>query len=170
MLRTLRIRYDPVQDRLVLGLVLVTGDGEHIYALALTRRLWMLFRAKLQRMVDLSAGAPAELTPGARQSLSAAYHQAMAAQVPVRTEAPPQAERPEPDLVLDVRCGRRRSDARWSLGFVRQGHPELTLVLTDKTLHAMFDALLRRESATDWGLTELPAHCKQPLAQPGVLH
>ena len=172
MLRNIRIRYDPEEDRLILGLAVVEHDVAREHTLSVTRRVWLRARQDLQAMLDLSAEAPAQMDPSHRQMLSTAHHQAMAAQVPMHAEAAlPQAPLAWPDLVLAVECGRRRDDRKWVLTFKLKGKEDLRLVLTDRTMHAMVGGLFRRESVTGWNLPALPAATpQQPPEQPARLH
>lgn len=169
MLNQLRIRYDPREDRLILGLVVESGDGDGGNAsestLALTRRVWMRWRQDLQAMLDLSAEVPEAADAPTRRALSAAHHQAQAAQQPVRAEPASASSDRSPgaaaaasaaDLVTAVRSGRRKSDRRWVLTFAIQGKPDLSLVLSTRTLHALVGALIKREAVTGWGLAPLP--------------
>ncbi len=159
MLRSLRIRYDPTQDRLILGLDLERDGVAFRHALSLTRRLWRRARLDLQAMLDLSAAVPAMVDGAARQALSAANHQTMAALTPTRVARSGRSDAPaqQPDLVVGLTCGRRRRDSRWALTFKLEGKDDLTLVLGDRGLHAMAGALIDRESATGWDLPALPA-------------
>lgn len=171
MLRNIRIGYDTDEDRLVLGLVVGDAEAPQQHWLHLTRRTWAQARHDLQAVLDLSADLPERLDPAERRSLSAAHHQAVAALAPTRTEP---AELPGPDvqpvLVLGLRCGRRRSDRRWVLSFRLRDKPELSLLLTDPTVHALARALLKREALTGWGLPPLAAASEQPAGKPAALH
>lgn len=168
MLLNISVRYDPLEDRLLLRLTLRV-DGQPVeHWLHLTRRICIALRRDLQAMVDLSAELPERLDKGARAVVSAAHHQAVSSQVPTRTEAADEAPAPEqpPALVTKVVCGRRRADARWVVQFERRGQPPLALVLSNPTLHALVDALSRRVAVAHWALPELPLERTAP--QPGV--
>lgn len=160
MLRQIKVRYDALEDRLLLSLAL---DAQ-THHLLLTRRVWIRARVALQKLLDLSAEAPANLPQTVQRSLSAAHHQAVAAQTPAELErsAPPGAPA-DAVLVTALQLGQRKATAgastprRWVLQFELHQRPELTLVLQDKTLHALVGALLHREQSTQWGLPALPA-------------
>ena len=111
-------------------------------------------------MVDVSAQAPERLDPVAKAAVSSAHHQAMSSQVP-QVVAPRPALTPQSDqapaLVTRVMCGRRRSDRRWVLKFERHKLPEMTLILSTPTLHALVDAVSRRIQATAWNLPVMPS-------------
>ena len=163
MLRQIKVRYDALEDRLQLSLAL---DAQ-THHLLLTRRVWMRARIALQRLLDLSAEAPANLPQAVQRSLSAAHHQAVAAQTPAELEpsAPPGAPA-DAALVTALQLGQRKASAggsrerRWVLQFELHQRPGLTLVLNDKTLHALVGALLQREETTQWGLPALPARAE----------
>lgn len=168
MLQNISVRYDPVEDRLLLRLTLRV-DGQPVeHWLHLTRRLCISLRQDLQAMVDLSADLPERLDRGARAVVSAAHHQAVASQVPTRTEAAADAPTPAdpPVLVTQVVCGRRRGDGRWVVQFHRRGLAPLALVLSNPTLHALVDALSRRVAVAQWALPALPLERTAP--QPGT--
>lgn len=171
MLRNIRIGYDTDEDRLVLCLEVGDADTIQRHWLHVTRRTWAQTRHELQAVLDLTAGLSATLKPAERRALSVLRHQAVAAMVPTRSEP---AEIPDldvrPVLVLGVQCGRRRSDWRWVLRFRLRDKPELCLVLTDQTVHALARALLKREAVSGWGLAPLAAASVPPPITPVALH
>lgn len=168
MLRQIRVRYDPLEDRLLLTFEV----GEQAHHLLLTRRVWARTRLALQQLLDLSAQAPVGLPATLRSSLSAANHQAMAALTPAAREAvaahgaPPGAA-----LVTGIGFGERRprpgaaGQSAWILRFDLHGQPGLRLDVNDKTLHALVGVLLQREETARWGLPALPARSAQ-MAEP----
>ena len=164
MLKNLSLRFDPVEDRLTLRLVLQPpGEGapaEHW--LHITRRVCAVWRQDLQAMVDRSAEAPAASAPPAKAALSRAHHQAMASQATVRIEPAASAPAPEqaPDLVTQITCGHRRSDGKWVIRFERRNLPSLSLLLSAQTLHALVDSVSRRIASAGWGLNTLPHETK----------
>lgn len=171
MLQNISVRYDPIEDRLVLRLALRTPEGPQEHGLLLTRRLCAVWRQDLQAMVDLSADLPARLDKTAKAVVSAAHHQAVASQVPVRTEpAPPPEQRPtDAHLVTHITCGRRRNDGRWVVKFDLRQRPPLALVLSTPTLHALVDALSRRVQIAGWALPSIASEKQvpdRPPAQP----
>ncbi len=161
MLKQIRVRYDPLEDRLLLSLEV----DRQIHHLLLTRRIWARARQALQKLLDISAQAPVELPPALRRNLSAANHQATAALTPTEREpvqihgAPPGAV-----LVTGLQFGQRTpktpgalAQRTWILQFKVQGGPGLRLSVNDKTLHALVGALLQREETAQWALPPLPA-------------
>lgn len=160
MLQNISVRFDPVEDRLVLRLVLkAEGQAPQEHWLHLTRRLWTGWRQDLQAMVDLSAQAPERLDPAAKASISKGHHEAMTRQASVRTgpaATPALTLQAGPVLVTKIVCGRRRTDGRWLISFERRRLPALGLVLSGQTLHGLVDALTRRVQAADWGLAPMP--------------
>jgi len=160
MLRQIRVRYDALEDRLQLTL---TTDAQ-THHLLLTRRVWTRARVALQRLLDLSAETPASLPRSVRESISAAHHQALAAQTPSAREPVETLGAPaDAALVTEMRLGRRKAAAgaeaqrAWVIEFGLHQRPEVKLVLNDKTLHALVGALLQREENAQWALPALPA-------------
>lgn len=156
--RRLSVRYDAVEDRLVV-LISRTDAGRRVgTALGITRRVWLGLRNNLQSMLDQSVALPPTMDPAVRQVVSTAHHRSLAATLPIRSErASPSPDDPPVDLVLGVRCGRRRNDRRWVLTFKLKSKPDFPLVLNDLGLHALASALFRREAVTGWNLPPLPA-------------
>ncbi|MBI5259526.1 MAG: hypothetical protein HY855_23695 [Burkholderiales bacterium] len=171
MLQNISVRYDPVEDRLMLRLSLKTDAGLEEHWLQITRRVCAAWRQDLQAMVDLSAELPPRLDKAAKAVVSAAHHQVMASQVPTRTEPAPRPDESAPvaaHLVTRVVCGRRRNDGRWVLKFELRGRAPLALVLSNPTLHALVDALSRRVQVAGWSLpataSEAPAAHRPPAS------
>jgi len=161
MLSQIKVRYDTLEDRLLLSLQM---DGR-MHHLLLTRRVWKRARLALQGLLDRSAETPASLPRSVRDSISAAHHQAVASQTAAVREAAPAAGAPaDAVLVTGLRLGERKPAAEgdgaqrsWVLLFALNGRPDLRLVLKDKTLHALVGALLQREDTAGWALPALPA-------------
>jgi hypothetical protein len=173
MLEQLRIGYDPEEDRLVLQIRTDDPASAEGHTLALTRRVWLQARQNLGAMIEASAEPPARLAAPQRQAVAAIHHQALAATVPMRSEPPKDKLAGMPhELVLSMRCGRRRSDRRWVLGFGLRGKPDLSLVLNDRTMHALVNALFKRESSLQWGLPPIKAldQAGAPGPRPTELH
>lgn len=167
MLQDISVRYDPEEDRLVLRLTLLADQQTITHWLHLTRRTCSALRKDLQALVDLSAEVPQRLDAVTRQELSNSHHQALASQVPRRVEpasAQPPPERPK--LVSKAQCGRRRADGRWVLKFETVEQQGLALVLSKPTLHALVDALNKRVTAADWGLSTLPVEQALTASEP----
>jgi hypothetical protein len=168
MLQNISVRYDPIEDRLVLRLVHKTAAGPQEHWLHLTRRLCMAWRKDLQKMVDMSAELPQRMDPAARSAVSAAHHQVQSSKVPVRTEPAPAPEATAevlPMLVTNVTCGRRREDQRWVVKFELRDRPPLAVVLSNPTLHALVDAVSRRVGVAQWALPPIAAE-KQAVERP----
>lgn len=166
MLESIALRYDPVEDRLLMCIRAADERGEREHWLQLTRRVCAVWRGDLQAMIDLSAQAPQQLRPEAKVAVSAAHHRAMAGQAPVQSR-PAAAGPPAPSdmaLVTRVVCGRRRGDGRWVLRFELRGSASLSLVLDDRTLHGLAAALSKRIRAAGWALPALPC---ESAAAPG---
>ncbi len=156
MLKDISVRFDPVEDRLLLRLGLRAPSGNVDHWLHLTRRICTTWRGDLQAMLDLSADLPQRLDPNVRAMVSAANHQALAKQVPARLEATPgPPESVTPTLVTGVECGRRRSDGRWVFKFMLRDKASITVVLSGPTLHAFVAAVSDRVQGAAWGLAPM---------------
>ncbi len=172
MLQDIAVRYDELEDRLVVMVSAMESGARVRHTMWITRRVWSSARADIRKMIDMSAAVPETASPAAVQAISAVHHDALATQVVTRKErvSLPVAG-PKPDLVTELRCGRRRDDKRWVLIFLRPPKPELTLNLADKTLHGVFKLLTSQEESTRWMLPALPP--LNPSAAPtssAVLH
>ncbi len=169
MLQNISVRYDPVEDRLVLRLSLKGETGSTEHWLLLTRRVCATLRQDLQAMVDMSAELPPRLDKAAKAAVSAAHHQVMSSQVAVRTEpAPPPEKQADAALVTKVTCGRRRNDGRWVVKFELRERPPLALVLSNPTLHALVDAISRRVQIAAWALPALASEKAAPDRPPSA--
>lgn len=169
MLKRLVLRYDPVEDRIVLRLV--TEQSEHW--VHLTRRVTTQWRRDLDVVIERSAQVPERLDPVARTTVAQAHHQAMAAQAQVRAErrdeAPELAARPVPELVVGVACGQRRDDGRWLIRFAFPQERHCTVALSAESLHGLVEVLdvqMRKagwQPASSAPTTPLPASAANPL-------
>lgn len=170
MLQSLSIRYDQVEDRMVLHLHVKQEAGPTtVHVLQVTRRVCAGWRGDLQAMVDISAQAPARLDPASKAAVSKAHHEAMSSQATVRTEPALPQSAPEHGpalLVTKIACGRRRADGRWVIRFETQSQPPLGLVLSSQTLHALVDALSRRVQTAQWALGQVAT---EQVATPAVM-
>lgn len=160
MLHQIKVRYDALEDRL--QLTLQTEAQTH--HLLLTRRVWTRARLALQRLLDLSAETPASLPRSVRDGISAAHHQAVAAQTPAAREpVEVQGAATDAALVTEMRLGERKAapgaaaQRTWVIEFGLHQRPEVRMVINDKTLHALVGALLQREDVAEWALPALPA-------------
>ena len=142
MLKGLNLRFDPVEDRLLLRLLVDEHDTAGEQRLHLTRRVCTAWRRDLQACVDASAEVPERLDAPARAALSAAHHQAMASMASVHRErAAASADDDRPQLVVGIACGRRKDDGRWAIRFDTQAGRAWTIFLTPQTLHGLVDLL-----------------------------
>jgi len=156
MLDSLKLRFDPVEDRLVLT---VTGKQDATApptTLHLTRRLCAAWQGDLAEVLRLSAQPPARLEPKVQTLMAAANHQALAAQAVRRSEpvSTDEAARPA-QLVTRVTTARERTTGRWVLRFELRNAPPLTLTLSDQTMHALIDAFGERVTGAHWQLPPL---------------
>jgi len=163
MLKNISVRYDASQDRLVVHVTTLDAGQSITHHLHLTRRLWIEARVQLQALIDISAAAPSRLSEADRSVVSAAHHQAQAAQARVEKRPTPE---PQPtdktDLVSLLRFGRRKDDGKWVLQFNLHSKAEMSMVLGDATFHGVAAAFMQQEARTDWGLVPLPAaHANQ---------
>lgn len=155
MLKSLNLGYDTREDRLVLRVISDDSSGEQV--LHLTRRVCALWRQDLQAMVDRSAELPASLPQAVKTSVSAAHHQAIAAQAPIRRDGPLPDNPPErPRLVSAVRCGIRQADKRWMIQFQTVDGAEVGLQLSTESMHGLVKLLQRQLERTQWQLPTLP--------------
>ena len=161
MLREIRVRYHPQEDRLLLSF-----EAEpRTHHLLLTRRFWAQARQSLQQLIDLSAEVPQHLPATQRSSLSAANHQAIAALTSTAREKVKELGVPaDALLVTGLKLGQRKlrsptpaAQRGWVLQFELAGPAGLRLVVNDTTLHALVSGLLQREETAQWGLPPLPA-------------
>jgi hypothetical protein len=152
MLQSITLRFDPVEDRVLMRLA-QEPPTEHELWLALTRRVCSLLRRDLQALAAQSAQAPLRMAEAARAAVTAMHHQALADQVPARSE--PRAQPGPtvvPSLVVGVATGRNKADGRWVLRFDLRAQPAVQVALTDQTLHAVIRLLNQQVSAAGWGL------------------
>lgn len=177
MLESISIKYDAVEDRLLLRIRTRDQDApvkEH--ALHLTRRVCAVWRKQLHAMVEMSAEAPQRLDKPTRQAIAASHHEAMATRANYQPAPPEQAEPPKepPILVTKVVCGKRRTDNRWVMRFELLDRATLSLVLSSQTLHGVIDMLGRRLKGIGWGLPPLPGEATgtaEPARKaPSALH
>lgn len=167
MLESLKLRFDPVEDRLVLTVTAKHESDRQTSTLHLTRRICAGWRADLEQVLRVSAQAPSRLEPQAQAIVTAANHQALAAQAPRRSEPVTREELTvSPLLVTKVVVGRERQSMRWLVRFEVRGATPVTLTLSDQTLHALIDAFNERITGSDWGITTLPT--KVPPAVDGA--
>lgn len=150
MLKRIVIRYDPIEDRLVV--CLVAEQTEHW--LHLTRRLAAQWRRDLDVVIERSAQAPDRLDPGARATVVRAHHQAMAAQAHMRTtppeDAPAATPQPAPELAVGVACGLNRGDGRWLVRFAFAQNRHCTVALSPESMHGLIDLLDAQMLKAGW--------------------
>ncbi len=174
MLHSVRIRFDPQQDRLE-WLIRVDDDGA--YRFHLTRRMAIKLASQMQILATWSAAVPESADPVTRGSITASHHSALAAQTPITKGQAP--ERPlivhtgeRPVLVLDVDCGRGKETNKWLLSFRFDDRKRLSLDLKQSTLHGIIELLRRKLKEADWGLSLLPEPIPSPAdaARAKVMH
>ena len=176
MIRSIKLKFDPVEDRLLLRLTSHDGKSELEQRFHVTRRLCARWCDDLRTMLDIYQGAPA-VKPLDRPARKGAETQPApvgpdaaapaAAAPPDHTAAPPAGA----TLLTSIRCGRRRSDGRWVIRFVAGSDPAQSLVLTDETLVAIIEALGHQLKNSGWGL--VPVMDRTPVqkhARPSRLH
>ena len=158
MLHSVRIRFDPLEDRLEL---VIRVDDDGAYRLHLTRRIAVKLASQLQILAGWSAAVPDTVDPVTRGSITASHHTALAAHASIAPAAPSASplvvhtgERPV--LVSDVQCGRRNGDEKWMLAFHYGERETLSLALEQATLHGIIELLRRKLQEAQWGLTLLP--------------
>jgi hypothetical protein len=153
MLQSISLRFDPIQDRLMMRLVVRAGAADTTHWLQLTRRVCAAWRLDLQQLVDRSAQAPAQLDVPSKAAVSAAHHAAMASGATLRSvpSIEPGPTEP-PGLVTGIACGQNRGDGRWVIRFDVLANASLTLALSSQTLHALVDMLARHVQEAAWGL------------------
>ena len=174
MLHSVRVRFDPLEDRLEL-MIRVADDGA--YQFHLTRRMAVKLASQLQILAVWSAAVPDSVDPVTRGNIAASHHTALAAQASFGPSPPPASPLVvhtggRPMLVADVQCGRRDQDEKWLLAF-RYGEREtLSLVLQQATLHGIIELLRRKLKEAEWGLTLLPepAPAQSAAAHAKVMH
>jgi len=178
MIRSIKLRFDPVEDRLLLRLTSHDGNSELEHRFHVTRRLCARWCEDLRTMLDIYQGAPA-VKPVDRRARKGADTQPASPRPDVAASASGSAGVPEhmagapsvPTLLTSIRCGRRRSDGRWVIRFAAGSDPAQSLVLTDETLVAIIDALGQQLKSSGWGL--VPVTERIPVrspAHPSQLH
>jgi hypothetical protein len=155
VLKSLTIRFDPEEDRLVLRL-LMGNRSESQTLVHLTRRVVQSLRSQLQALADLSAQVPEHLPQTARSQVQAMHHEAVAAQMPA-TQGPPIERTAETRLwlALDARCGRQPRDGKWVIRLELRDAQPLTIALSDTTLHATIALLNRQVALAGWQLPSM---------------
>lgn len=169
MLKNIRIRWDPIEDRLVLRLTSEVDGRESDHWLQVTRRVAAGWRRDLDKLVQKSAQVPERFDPHIKATLAASHHQAVAQQAPLRVEPPQTTETQGPtELVTQVRCGQRKTSNDWVQLFDLRNGATLTLNMTDTTLHGFVKALDNQLSQAGWGIVpaapEVSAESAQPLS------
>lgn len=174
MLREISVGYDPVEDRIELQLRCLEDGADVTHRLQLTRRLALPFRSGLQDLARQTAQVPERVAPAVADALQAGHHQARLQESHIQRE-PRHARTPEdppPRLVIRAQCGTRRSDAKLVVRFsCREGAP-LTVLLGERTLHALAASLDNRMIKANWIGTEAPALARAPTGHqpPPGLH
>lgn len=161
MLKQVVVRYDRLEDRLVIGLTATDAHGnDREHWLHFTRRLCEAWRVGLHAMLEQSKQTPQSHIASSYESTPGEGARARAVPPPVHapTGARPSAENPV--LVKGAHCGRSRTDGRWVLTLLLQQGAELQLRLDTPTMHALVTMILQKVSLTGW---ELPPLATEPI-------
>lgn len=168
MLEDINVRYDAVEDRLLLRVRVRSGETVVEHWLHLSRRVCAGWRNDLQKVLDLSASVPNGIDAETKAWATAAHHQRQASELrEQRGPNPMVLQSARPDLVNRIMTGRRRADGRWVLRFETVGGHSLSLTLASRTLHALAEAIFRQVRAAKWALPLIPIEqLTQPPATP----
>jgi hypothetical protein len=163
MFQGLSLKFDAVEDRMVLKLHLKQPQADIERSLLLTRRVCAIWWVDLKSMLDLAQSEPQSVYAAA-----SAKHTGKAVKAKLAPDSMPTPEPPvvaeltgEPlahvlvsaaVLVLRINCARRRSDGRWVMRFHLRDEPLQSLVMTDATLLQLFELLTNRLKAANWAL------------------
>lgn len=165
MLKNIRIRWDPIEDRLILRLTSHIEGKDSDHWLQVTRRVAAGWRQDLEKLVHLSAQVPERFDPYVKATLAASHHQAVAQQAPMRVEPPDVTEVQGPTaLVTLVRCGRHNKTQDWIQQFDLRTGATLTLNMTDTTLHGFVTALDNQLTQAQWGIVPAAPHAPENTA------
>lgn len=165
MLKNIRIRWDPIEDRLILRLTSHVDGKDVDHWLQVTRRVAAGWRRDLGQLADRSAQIPERFDPHVKATLAAGHHHAVAQQAPMRVEPVETTETQGPtELVRQIRCGQRKSSGDWVQLFDLCNGATLTLNMTDTTLHGFIKALDNQLAQSQWGI--LPPVLPPPIDPP----
>lgn len=145
------LRYDPIEDRLVLTCTTQDGAAQELH---LTRRFMRMFAKRLAAIAAQTAQAPAGVDRGQRENLAALHHDAQAGKVAIEKSETRSADAGvRPLLVTGVRTGRLGGQReRWVVEFRGDGSKPVRLALSVRMMHGFIELLRRRLPATDWGI------------------
>lgn len=156
MIEKLVLRFDPVQDRLLMTIGLRGPGGCRTQRLWLTRRTCAVLIADLQAMKSLAVTEPQSayraqplVSPPSSQTATASMAAEAAATDEARND---ERESAAPELVTRIACARRRVDGRWVLRFHGPERQICCLRLSDQGLKGIDAALARQARGAGWRL------------------
>lgn len=151
MLKSLRIRYDDREDRLLV-LVETGGADGSMQAFHLTRRLCRAWSGVLAEKVAVTAGIPAGVPAPTRAALASGHHQALATQAKVATEPMQPLSIPRPLLVVAIETAADPVSGQWTIRLATDTKTLTTLSLSAPTFHGFLAALNERIAQSQWDL------------------
>lgn len=170
MLKSLRVRYDDREDRLLV-LVETGGPDGSLQAFHLTRRLCRAWSGVLAQKVATTAGIPASVPAPTRAALASGHHQALATQAKVATEPMQALAVPKPMLVVAIETAADAVSGQWTIRLVTDARTLTTLSLSAPTFHGFLEALNERLAQSQWDLPAIvPKAAAIATSDPGSLH
>lgn len=179
MLKSLSLTYDAVEDRMLLRVIEQRPEGDVDHWLHLTRRVCAKWRHDMQGVLEMSAETATaqptrELPPKARAAVSAAHHQEVAKQVPVKRDPPTLAPASvTPTLVTRVVCGKKHGQELWVVSMDLRNGQNMALTIDSRMMHGLVSVLGEQVRSAQWQLPALPAEVALPAPEPTpgkVLH
>jgi hypothetical protein len=179
MLTGMRLRYDEIEDRIVLKTTKHEAGVDTELSLLITRRACISWRADMMVMAEIAQREPQSVfrQPGAvvrKVSTSASGNVAAASASTMPKQGDADSAVPAPArqlLVTAIECARRRADGSWLVKFKLKDHPMLTLVLSDDSLRRTASGLDKLLPRCNWGLPPVKvAAVKKTAGHSGSLH
>ena len=179
MLTGMRLRYDEIEDRIVLKTTKHEAGVDIELSLLITRRACIGWRADMTVMAEIAQREPQSVfrQPGAvvrKVSAAASGSTAVASTSPLPKQAEADPAMPVPSrplLVTAIECARRRADGSWLVKFKLKDHPMLTLVLSDDSLRRTATGLDKLLPRCNWSLPPVKvAPAKKTAGHSGSLH